>query len=151
MKKLSAFFCLCFMVFLAGCDQWKVTPVSVQDTPLVGHWYGEREQRLGSVRAHDRLYVQVMESGLVEFHFIGCEYHSAGVQEKHLDLQQIPIKRLTTVKMVLQSYPLTPKFELTLGAWPDQNAGVWEVDEIGLQLTEAAKLPDYSAWHCDSP
>ena len=149
MRKISLLLMMT-MVALAGCDKLKVTPVSLQDTPLPGNWFGERQQQLGDVTTHDRLFLRVTESGYVDYHFLACESGAQQTQEKSMHLREIPIKRLTTVKMVLQAYPLTPKFELTLGLWPDQNAGVWEVDGVALHPVDDNNLPDPSQWRCAS-
>lgn len=139
---------LCGLLLLTGCEKMKVTPVPVADTPLPGHWFGERQQSLGgTVQAHDRLYLHVTADGYVDFHFLGCESGAGNVQEKRLDLYAMPIKRLTTVKMVLQTFPLTPKYELTLGVWPDQGAGVWEVDGLALRNADQA-VPPFAQWRC---
>ena len=134
---------------LGGCEKMKNSPVSVANTPLIGDWYGERQLQDHEVTATDRLLVQVQADGYVSYHFLSCE--SGGVspeREKRLDLKQMPITRLNTVKMVLQSYPLTPKFELTLGAWPDQDNGIWQVDEIPLKKVDSSQLPQPAEWAC---
>lgn len=140
------------LAVLSGCDGMKNSPVSLQDTPLPGRWYGERQQQLNGVIAQDRLYMEVSEAGYVSYHFLGCENRTNGpVKEKRLSLHQMPVKRITTVKMVLQSYPLTPKFELSLGAWPDTNEGVWVVDQISLNPADAETPPDPEQWRCEAP
>lgn len=143
---------LLLLSVLAGCEEWKITPVSLEGTPLVGNWYGERQEMAGDRTIHDRLFVQVRESGEVDYHFLGCERGGGSTKtEKRLNLQQMLIKRLTTVKMVLQRYPLTPSFELTLGAWPDQAEGAWVVDGIALLPVEGAVLPEPDSWQCEEP
>jgi len=144
------------LAMLSGCDGLKNSPVSLQDTPLPGHWYGERQQQLNGVMAKDRLLLEVTATGYVSYYFLGCESGESGlVKEKRLSLHQMPVKRITTVKMVLQSYPLTPKFELSLGAWPDTNGGVWVVDQISLNPIDVAEkqAPEQSdpeQWRCEA-
>lgn len=138
------------LLVLSGCDALKNTPVSLAGTPLPGTWYGERQGTLGeNVTLHDRLLMQVSEEGYVSYFFLACESgHADGkTRVKRFNLHNMPIKRLTTVKMVLQTYPLTPKFQLSLGAWPDANNGKWVVDEIELQPVDA-QVPDPGLWEC---
>lgn len=141
---------------LAGCDELKITPVPLEGTALPGNWYGERETQLGNIVAYDRLFMQVSEEGYVSYFYLACEsgHEDGRVRMKRFNLHNVPIKRLTTVKMVLQSYPLTPKFEISLGAWPDTNEGVWVVDDIELQPVEARSpltMPDPGLWECQAP
>lgn len=142
-------FLLLLLLALSGCEEWKITPVALEGTPLVGSWYGEREDITDDRQIRDRLFIQVRASGEVDYHFLGCQSGEGATKaEKRLNLQQMPIKRLTTMKMVLQRYPLTPSFELTLGAWPDQGAGVWVVDGIALLPVEGEVLPEPGRWEC---
>lgn len=147
-------FFLCLLVllpWLGGCEKMKNTPVSVVNTPLVGDWYGEQRSQGGDSFAHDQLLVRLQDDGYVSYHFLSCEFGlGQPLQEKRLDLKQMPITRLNTVKMVLQSYPLTPKFELTLGTWPDESEGVWQVDNIDLRRVDSTELPAPEQWSCDS-
>lgn len=140
------------MMALTGCEEMKNAPVSLEGTPLPGQWYGERQQQMGKVLAHDRLYMQVSEEGYVSYFYLACESGATGpVKQKRLSLNHVPVKRITTVKMVLQTYPLTPKFELSLGAWPDMNEGTWVVDEIPLRQIKAGDRPDPEQWQCENP
>ena len=140
------------LVLLAGCEKLKNSPVDVSHTPLVGRWYGEQISELGDARIHDQLYLQLKADGYVDYHYLSCEFMPGQlVQEKRLDLLHMPVIRLNTVKMVVQNYPLTPKFELTLGAWPDENAGQWVVDNIALQPAADDKLLRVTEGTCQPP
>ena len=140
---------LAMVLALAGCDNLKNKPVSVETTPLPGIWYGEQRGENGYSVAHDRLLLQVSTDGYVSYHYLSCEFGvGQPVKEKRLDLQHMPITRLNAVKMVLQTFPLTPKFELTLGRWPDENGGLWVVDNIELQKLDTPTLPDTQNWDC---
>ncbi len=136
-------------LLLAGCEKMKNSPVEVVQTPLVGSWYGEQLQEVGDGRVHDQLFIQVKPDGYVDYHFLSCELiPGRPLQEKRLDLQHMPVIRLNTVKMVLQNYPLTPKFELTLGPWPDENGGQWVVDDIALRAAEPEQMRQVTEGSC---
>lgn len=145
--KLSAVAIL--IPLLAGCDNLKTTPVDLQDSPLVGTWFTEGSVQSSDGVQKDRLLLQIAANGYVSYHYLGCDQQlGAPLREKRLNLLDMPIKRLTTVKMVLQNYPLTPKYELTIGGWPDQNAGVLTVDGMPLRQFDAAAVPPPALWDC---
>lgn len=148
MRKLISGVC-CLFPLLAGCEQLKNTPVAMDGSPLVGSWYGETTGQSTDVRLRDRLLIQVSTQGYVNYHYLGCELQAGQpVREKRLDLLELPITRLNTVKMELQSFPLTPKFQLTLGSWPDQADGVWTVDSVALRAIEPDQAPLPATWDC---
>lgn len=137
------------MPVLSGCDQLKTTPVDLQDSPLVGTWFAEAGVQSPEGVQKDRLLVHVTASGYVSYHYLGCDQQlGSPLREKRLNLLDMPIKRLTTVKMVLQNYPLTPKYELTIGGWPDKNDGVFTLDGIPLSPIESAEVPPPALWDC---
>lgn len=137
------------MPVLSGCDQLKTTPVDLQDSPLVGTWFAEAGVQSPEGVQKDRLLVHVTATGYVSYHYLGCDQQlGSPLREKRLNLLDMPIKRLTTVKMVLQNYPLTPKYELTIGGWPDKNDGVFTLDGIPLSPIESAEVPPPALWDC---
>lgn len=137
------------MPLLGGCDKLKTTPVDLQDSPLVGTWFAEASVQSPEGVQKDRLLVQVTPSGYVSYHYLGCDQQlGSPLREKRLSLQGMPIKRLTTVKMVLQNYPLTPKYELTIGSWPDKTDGVFTLDGIPLHPIDSAEVPPPALWDC---
>lgn len=137
------------MPLLGGCDKLKTTPVDLKDSPLVGAWFAEASVQSPEGVQKDRLLVQVTPSGYVSYHYLGCDQQlGSPLREKRLNLQNMPIKRLTTVKMVLQNYPLTPKYELTIGTWPDKADGVFTLDGIPLRPIDSAEVPPPALWDC---
>lgn len=145
-RKLLVF---AMLVLLGGCDKLKTMPVDLQDSPLVGTWYAEDSAQASEGIRTDRLLVQIAASGYVRYHYLGCDQRvGLPLQEKRLDLLDMPIKRLTTVKMVLQNYPLTPKYELTIGSWPDKNNGVFTLDGLSLRRVEPADVLPPALWDC---
>lgn len=135
---------LAALPWLTACDKLKNTPVAVGGTPLPGYWLGEQRD----AAFHDRLFLHVSDAGHVRYVFLSCDHRDGMNSEKRLDLHDMPVIRLTTKKMVLQMFPLTPKFELTLGAWPDENGDVWVVDEMPLRRIDADAVPVVEAWGC---
>ncbi|MEE2731771.1 MAG: hypothetical protein VYA55_13210 [Pseudomonadota bacterium] len=135
---------------LSGCDQWAVTPADISGQPIIGHWYLEQTTQEGEDRFYQRLYLHVREDGRVLYANRLCRNVGAAGASSHseLILDYMAIKRITTQKMVLQQYPLTPKFELRLGQWPDQGEGVFEVDNLVLQPIAATSAPDFRSWSC---
>lgn len=135
---------------LAGCDQLKVTPVNIDGEPIVGHWYIEKRDQLEDEQFYQRLYMHIKADGYVLYANLLCRFNGeAKLQsESRLNLNYMAIKRINTKKIVLQSYPLTPKFELKLGSWPDQNGGILEVDNLPLSSIAADQAPDFEQWQC---
>lgn len=140
---------------LSACDGWKVKPVEVSGQPVVGHWYQEILQEGLAGPEYRRLYLQIREDGYARYHHQLCEYngdHEVMIERK-LELDYTPIKRLSEKKMLMQNYPLTPKFELTLGQWPDRNEQKqFEVDALKLDRLRENELPSLVNWTCpDNP
>lgn len=133
----------------AGCEKLKNTPVDVSETPLIGYWFGEQRAEVNGVQTHDRLFLHVRDDGYATYTFLACEKFADGrSSSKQLALPYMPVIRLTSVKMVVQTFPLLPKFEFTLGKWPDQNEGVWVVDGIPLHGISESERPDTEQWRC---
>ena len=135
---------------LTGCDQWAVTPADISGQPIIGHWYFEEATSEGDDQFYQRLYMHVREDGRVVYANLLCRTMGTSGVTNHseLILDYMAIKRISTKKMVLQQYPLTPKFELRLGQWPDQGHGVFEVDNLKLLPIEEPQAPDYHNWSC---
>ena len=142
---------LAIMWLLAGCDQWAVTPEDISGQPIIGHWYYAERVREGDTAFFQRLYLHVRGDGRVLYANLLCRTALDGGIDSHsrLVLEYMPIKRISVKTMVLQQFPLTPKFQLKLGAWTDQGDGVFEVDGLPLEPITAEAAPDYSAWDCD--
>lgn len=137
------------LFFVAGCEKLKNTPVDVSQTPLIGYWFGEQRADVNGVQTHDRLFLHVRDDGYATYTFLACEKSADGrSSSKQLALPYMPVIRLTSVKMVVQTFPLLPKFEFTLGKWPDQNEGVWVVDGIPLRGISERERPDTEQWRC---
>lgn len=153
MKKLMG---VLLVLILSGCDQFAVTPADISGQPIIGHWYFSEVSREGGDEFNQRLYVHVREDGRVLYANLLCRKmgDSGFTNHSTLTLDYMAIKRISTKKMVLQQYPLTPKFELQLGHWPDQgesdNPGdvTFEVDKLPLHRIEAAAAPDFHNWEC---
>ena len=134
---------------MSGCDQWAVTPADISGQPIIGHWYMEEVTHEGEDRFKQRLYLHVREDGRVVYANLLCRTLASGAtNHSELILDYMAIKRISTNKMVLQQYPLTPKFELRLGQWPDQGDGLFEVDNLKLHPIEEQQAPDYQNWSC---
>lgn len=138
-------------LFVSGCDQWAVTPADIAGQPIIGHWYMEEKTREGEELFFQRLYMHVREDGRVVYANLLCRALGSSGANSHseLILDYMAIKRISTQKMVLQQYPLTPKFELRLGQWPDQGDGVFEVDNLKLHRIPPQQAPDYHNWSCN--
>ncbi len=149
---------LILLIALAGCDNFAVTPADISGQPIIGHWYLDDTTREGDDEFHQRLYLHVREDGRVAYANLLCRQMGSGGASNHseLILEYMAIKRITTKKMVLQQYPLTPKFQLSLGQWPDQEPEsadesadpVFEVDNVPLRPISAGDAPDYQNWRC---
>ncbi len=150
MNRWQQGFLVSALVLLGGCEKLKNTPVDVSDTPLRGYWVGEQHTDGASVQNHDRLFIHLRDDGYAAYVFLSCESRDGQVYQKKLDLGYMPVVRLTTTKMVVQSLPLTPKFEFTLGDWPDESSAVWVVDNVPLNPVAAADVPDTKTWQCAS-
>ena len=138
------------LALTGGCEKLKNTPVDVSQTPLIGYWFGEQRADVNGVQTHDRLFLHVRDDGHAAYTFVTCENSADGRNSaKRLALDYMPVIRLTSVKMVVQTFPLTPKFEFTLGQWPDQNEGEWVVDGIPLHVISERERPDTKEWRCD--
>jgi hypothetical protein len=137
-------------VFLVGCGQFKVDPVNLDGQPIIGHWYIEQNVQEGDDHFYQRLYLHVRADGHVLYANLLCRSNEAqgSANESRLVLEYLPIKRISTKKMVLQSYPLTPKFEIKLGLWPDDVRAAFEVDNLTLSKVVESTLPDYKSWIC---
>lgn len=135
---------------LSGCDWFSVTAADVSGQPIVGHWIYDESVQEGDDRFYQRLYLHVREDGYVLYANKLCRTNpvSQSNSNSYLLLDYFPIKRITVKKMVLQKFPLTPKFELKLGEWPDQGRSVFEVDDLPLQAITSEQIPDYKSWEC---
>lgn len=136
----------------AGCDQLKVTPVAMQESPLAGRWFGEMREDLGHEQVWRRLFVHVQAEGYTYYHSLICRFPNDALgapSVSELIIEPTPIKRVSQKRLVLQSYPLTPKFQLTIGGWPADNAGRWILDEMALNRVAAAAAPQDRAWVCE--
>ena len=141
---------LCCCLGLSACDQLKVSPVSLEGEPIVGHWFVEQRDQIGSEMFFQRLYLHIRADGYVRYVNLLCRSDENQLRnESRLNLDYTPVKRITVKKMVLQRFPLTPKFILSLGQWPDENNGIFEVDKLPLAQIESNQLPDFDAWQCE--
>jgi len=141
----------------SGCEKLKVTPVDVSGQPIVGHWYFEGAQQLQQqppqqpdIQTQQRVYLHVREDGHVLYANLICRVDVANGARNHSEmiLEYPPIKRLSAKKMLLQEYPLTPQFELTIARWPTQDDDHFLVDEVLLARINADAAPDYTQWQC---
>lgn len=150
-KLVLALGVFCCGLGLSACDRFVVTPVDISGQPIIGHWYFGESVQEGDHQFFQRLYMHVRNDGFVLYANVLCrQVISSGVRSNSkLILDYLPIKRVTVKKMVLQKFPLTPKFDLSLGAWPDQGAGVFEVDNLPLRPISASDAPDYKSWDCE--
>ena len=149
-QKILGRICLLLVLLLSsGCEKFKNNPVDVNSTPLVGYWLGEQVTEVEGAQIYDRALIHVRNDGYLRYTVLSCGNRDGQLSEKKLALDYMPVTLLTSVKLILQTYPLTTKYELTLGTWPDQGSGVWEVDTIPLHRIEADALPDFEAWHCE--
>lgn len=149
MSRLSLVLLLVSGFVITGCDKWAVTPADISGQPIIGHWYLEETTQEGKDQFNQRLYMHVREDGRVVYANLLCRTMASGAtNHSELILDYMAIKRISTKKMVLQQYPLTPKFELRLGQWPDQGTGLFEVDNLMLHPIEAQQAPDYHNWDC---
>ena len=138
----------CGLVLVCGCEKMKNTPVDVMDTPLRGYWLGEQFSDNNGTQINDRLYLHVRDDGYAAYAFLSCENRDSQVYQKKLELGYMPVIRLTTTKMVVQTFSLTPKFEFTLGEWPDESSQVWVVDNVPLNPITESEVPDTAQWQC---
>ena len=132
---------------IAGCDGLQIEPVDVAGQPIIGHWYYEGIEREALEQRSIRAYLHVRRDGFAAYAYQACRSGEIA-SHSQLILDYLPIKRLNSKKMVLQKYPLTPSFQLTLGQWPDQGDGRFMVDEVPLQAIVATDVPDYRQWDC---
>ena len=152
MKSVGMTLCIAIVALLSGCEKMRNKPVDMHDSPLVGSWFGERQLEQASRQIWDRLFIRIGANGELDYHYLSCERGDNNYKsEKNLDLQDMPVIRLKKDKMVIQTYPLTPKFELTLGAWPNQDDGVLQVDGLPLKPVSGDAVPGWNNWHCDWP
>ncbi len=138
------------LMLLVACDSVEVTPVDIAGQPIIGHWYFSESVEENGMHFYQRLYLHVREDGFVLYANVLCKQSlSSGVRsESRLILDYLPVKQINVKKLVLQKYPLTPKFEILLGQWPDQGSGVFEVDNMPLRPIAAAEKPDVHSWEC---
>ena len=139
------------LLFLCGCEKLRVEPVSVQGQPIVGHWYAQQSSEDDGILVQRHVYLQVREDGYARYFSLLCETNlqTQSTSSRNLQLDYTPIKRLNHKKMLLQRYPLTPQFELTIEHWPEGRDDQFEVDEIQLQWLSDTEVPEFSAWSCD--
>ena len=139
------------MVLAAGCGPFKVDPVSLQGQPIVGFWFYEGRETDGD-HFYQRLFMHVKADGHVLYANLLCRFDAQGqlLSESRLNLNYMSVKRISTKRMVLQNYPLTPKFQLLLSAWPDQGSGVFEVDKLPLKPISSEQQPNFESWQCAS-
>lgn len=132
----------------SGCG-FEVEPVPLRGQPIVGHWYYEGKQTDGDV-FYQRLYLHVREDGRVLYANLLCRFDDKGnlLNESRLNLNHMAVKRITSKKLVLQGQMLTPKYQLSLGQWPDQGPGVFEVDKLPLRTIPVKDKPEFDKWQC---
>ncbi len=132
-----------------GCEKLKVTPVDVRGQAIVGYWFGQRAESDQQYRFEHRLYLHVREDGFVRYVNLLCSYGVDGdLQQRRLNLDYLPIKTLSAEKMVVQSYPLTPKFEFTLSHWPSEQSDYFEVDTVRLKKFTSQEVSNPNKWQC---
>ncbi|MGB3620658.1 MAG: hypothetical protein WBA20_04870 [Ketobacter sp.] len=151
-----------------GCEKLRVEPVKVSGEAIVGHWYAEQNHSDDSIHARRRVYLQIRDDGFVRYYNLLCEtdQQSQMTRRRSLELDYTPLKRLNHKKMLLQRYPLTPQFELTIGQWPDgsrigpsvavnaeglddtTSGDQFEVDNVLLQRIQESEIPAFQQWQC---
>jgi len=141
---------LVLVTLLAACEGVEVTPADISGQPIVGHWYLSESVQEGDNLFVQRVYMHVREDGYVLYANLLCRQIMSSGARNHsrLILEYFPIKRINVKKMVLQKYPLTPKYEISLGMWPDQGEGVFEVDSLPLGSIGEDQVPEYRSWEC---
>ena len=137
---------------LAACEKLKVEPVAVRGEAIVGHWYAQQSSQENEFLVLRHVHLQVREDGYARYYSLFCETNQQSLvtNSRSLELDYTPIKRLNQTKMLLQRYPLTPQFELTIGHWPDAEDDRFEVDQVQLERVNESEVPEFQAWNCDS-
>ena len=149
MKYTGVLLAIMMLTLVSGCEKFRNKPVDMHNSPLVGHWFGERQLQQRGHDIWDRLYISISSDGEMGYHYLSCERGDNHFKsEKNLNLEHMPIIKLKQDELVIQTYPLTPKFDLTLGDWPDKNDGVFVVDGLNLKTTAPV---DWANWHCVWP
>ena len=106
------------MMALTGCEEMKNAPVSLEGTPLPGQWYGERQQQMGKVLAHDRLYMQGSEEGYVSYVYLACEAGATGPVKQKPVLQARPYARVARLFLAVRiPSPCLPAITVSAHIW----------------------------------
>lgn len=146
---LNLFAALIFCI--SGCEKLRVEPVSVKGESIVGHWFAEQNSNEDKLMVRRKVYLQVREDGYARYYSLLCEKNldTQLSSSRSLELDFTPIKRLNRKKILLQRYPLTPQFELTIGHWPVEDSNLFEVDQIQLHPIPETNVPDLQDWGCE--
>ena len=154
MSKVKRWFVWSVMAgLLGGCDgleRFKVTPVDLTGQPLVGDWMGQAQLQQGRMTVVQRLYARIEARGVVTYVSLSCAFDSDSERSEasHLSLESVTVKRVTTQKMVLQNYPLTPQFELSIDSLPDASGQGFVLDQVPLSPISSADKPSPEGWQC---
>ncbi len=140
--------CLALVISVVGCDQFKITPVDVTNQAIVGYWYGEKQVNEQGWQVWQRAYLHVREDGYAYYHNLLCRQYidGTGTNSSELKLDYMPIKDLTPTTILLQKYPMTPKFQLTIGRWPNSEDQALQLDEFLLERKTASM--ETNVWRC---
>lgn len=144
---MKGFIVAVFCGLLVGCDLFKVTPVDLSNYAILGQWYGEQQLDEGNTR--QQVYLKIQPDGLVTYYHLICRHLEDAQRAVISDLRIVdfPVKRLSPTAMVLQKYPFSPQFRLTLAQWPSAEVDRFQVDEVVLSRWDQSSIDDQ--WGCD--
>lgn len=138
------------LLFLSGCDV-KNTPVDVTLWPLVGAWQGERVFNRGGFEHHQKMFFVVNSDGELDFRRLNCWRPENDVKarwvQKHMELRNMPIIRITAKKIVAQWMPFSTKLQFTVNSWADSTSTrPLSIDDMVLKKAEDLNFE--APWQC---
>lgn len=136
-------------VLLWGCAL-KNDPTPLGDSEIVGQWLHDETENLNEGVLHTRMALDITRDGYASYVFISCVETDGGWQKSRgLQLKHMPIIAVSTKKIKVQTFPLTPKWEFQITAWPHQEDGRWHMSIDRKAMKKVEDIGDATQWQCD--